>query len=254
MGSRVNVCVQTKVLSYYYILLQHSRVRDHLTFPYWTGDIRLSIHQQSSNRGLCMPCRLQRLPSAMHVEAGLVQKFYILPLSMPVMTFTCPLQSEVLVVSGQWELMQWHASHQTSPQKTATNCWSRQVQTHCSTPMPIQHCGWSCTVQYGLSWPCRQDGGHPVLWSHYVVQYLLVSAYDPLLSTGSLVPYTHNCRSSMPCTSRNVKVWQTCFQETNHSAPFECNHLLILHAFASTRTNKPKKVEKGQIKLTISGL
>ena len=39
---------------------------------------------------------------------------------------------------------------------------------------------------YGPSWPCGQDGGHPMLWSHYVVQYLLVSAYVPLLSTGSL--------------------------------------------------------------------
>ncbi|KAJ4426366.1 hypothetical protein ANN_27180 [Periplaneta americana] len=45
------------------------------------------------------------------VEEGLVRKHYILPLSMPVMVFTCPLQSEALVVSGQWKLMQQHASH-----------------------------------------------------------------------------------------------------------------------------------------------
>ena len=32
---------------------------------------------------------------------------------------------------------------------------------------------------YGLSRPCRQDGGHPVLWSHSVVQYLLVSPLVP---------------------------------------------------------------------------
>ena len=50
-----------------------------------------------------------------------------------------------------------------------------------------------------------------------------------------LVPYTHNCRSSMPCTSRNVTVRQTCFPETNHSAAFECTHLLILHPLALTR-------------------
>ena len=51
-----------------------------------------------------------------------------------------------------------------------------------------------------------------------------------------LVPYTHNRRSSKPCTSRNVTVWQTCFPETNHSAPFECTHLLILRPFASRHT------------------
>ena len=46
-----------------------------------------------------------------HVEAGLVQKHYISSLSMPVMVFTCQLQSKALVVSGQWKPMQWHASH-----------------------------------------------------------------------------------------------------------------------------------------------
>ena len=35
-----------------------------------------------------------------HVEAGLVRKHHILPLSMPVTVFMCPLQSEALVVSG----------------------------------------------------------------------------------------------------------------------------------------------------------
>ena len=39
---------------------------------------------------------------------------------------------------------------------------------------------------YGPSRQCGQDGGHPVLWSHNVVQYLLISACDPLLSTGSM--------------------------------------------------------------------
>ena len=38
----------------------------------------------------------------------------------------------------------------------------------------------------GPSRPCGHDGGHPVLWSHYVIQYLLVSAHDPLLSNGSI--------------------------------------------------------------------
>ena len=46
-----------------------------------------------------------------HVEAELVQKQYILPLRMPVKAFTCPLQSEALLVSGQWKPTQWHASH-----------------------------------------------------------------------------------------------------------------------------------------------
>ena len=84
---------------------------------------------------------------------------------------------------------------------------------------------------YGPSRLCGQDGGRPVLWSYSVVQYLLVSADDPLLS---LVPYTHNCCSNIPCTSLNVTVWQTYFPETNHSALFEYTHLLILRLFAST--------------------
>ena len=46
-----------------------------------------------------------------HVEMGLNQKHYILPLRTPVMAFTCPLQSEALVVSRQWKPMQCHASH-----------------------------------------------------------------------------------------------------------------------------------------------
>ena len=81
------------------------------------------------------------------------------------------------------------------------------------------------------SGPCGQDGGHPVLWSNYVVQYEFVSAYDPLLSSS----YTRNCPNSMLCTSRNVTVWQSYLQKTNHSVPFECNHLLILLPFASKR-------------------
>ena len=43
-----------------------------------------------------------------------------------------------------------------------------------------------CMKLCGPSPSCGQDGGRPVLWSHYMVQYLLVSAYDPLLSTGSI--------------------------------------------------------------------
>ena len=35
------------------------------------------------------------------VEAGLVRKHYILPLSIPVTVFVCPLLSEALLVSEQ---------------------------------------------------------------------------------------------------------------------------------------------------------
>ena len=104
-------------------------------------------------------------------------------------------------------------------------------------PNPLQYSDVDSTLWmklYGPSRACRQDGGHPVLWSHYVAQYCTCSSLrTTLLST--LVPYAHNCRSSMPCTSRNVRVRQTCFPETNHSAPFECTHLLIFRPFASTR-------------------
>ena len=41
-----------------------------------------------------------------HVEVGLVQKHYISPLSTPVTAFAFPLQSEALVISGKWKLMQ----------------------------------------------------------------------------------------------------------------------------------------------------
>ena len=54
------------------------------------------------------------------IVAGLVRKHYFTPLSTPVTAFTCPLQSEALVVSEQWKPTQWHASHYSSPQKTAT--------------------------------------------------------------------------------------------------------------------------------------
>ena len=69
MGSRVNVFVRTKVLLYYYIILHHSRVRDHLKFPYWTGDIRLSVHLSScpieasvchADFNVCLPLRQLR--------------------------------------------------------------------------------------------------------------------------------------------------------------------------------------------------
>ena len=164
-----------------------------------------------------------------HVEAGLVRKHYISPLSTPLTAFTCPLQSEALVVSGQWKPTKRHASHLSSLQKTAKNYWCRQVQTRCNTPTSTQHCGWSSTVRHGHAdkmavIPCC---GH-ITWS---------STCSSLRTTifSLLVPYTHNSRSSMPCTSRNVTVWQTCFPEANHSAPFQCTHLLILRPFASTR-------------------
>ena len=75
-------------------------------------------------------------------------------------------------------------------------------------PNPLLYSNFNSTMWmklYGPSRPCGQDGGHSVLRSHYVVQYLLVSAYDPVLST-ALVPCTSNCRGSMPCASRNLTV------------------------------------------------
>ncbi|KAJ8884681.1 hypothetical protein PR048_016539 [Dryococelus australis] len=77
-----------------------------------------------------------------HIEVGLVRKHYILPLSKPLMAFTCPLHSEMFVASGQWKQTQWHACQQSSLQ--------------CSSVEPTL---W--TRLYGLLWPCKQDGGHP---------------------------------------------------------------------------------------------
>ena len=46
-------------------------------------------------------------------------------------------------------------------------------------PNPLQYSDVASSLWmklYGPFRPCGQDGGHPVLWSHYVVQYLLVSS------------------------------------------------------------------------------
>ncbi|KAJ8897047.1 hypothetical protein PR048_002393 [Dryococelus australis] len=83
------------------------------------------------------------------VEAGLVRKLSIVPLSTPATAFTCQLQSEAFVVSGQWQLMQLYAYHQSSPQQTASNCRRRQVHIRCSAPVSSQLCGRGCTVSYG---------------------------------------------------------------------------------------------------------
>ncbi|KAJ8888810.1 hypothetical protein PR048_008302 [Dryococelus australis] len=95
--------------------------------------------------------------TAGQVEAGLVRKHYILPINTPVTAFTCPLQSEAFVVSGQWKPTQWYAyhEHQSSQQETALNC--RQTGPHplqCSSVKPTL---W--TRLYDLLRSCGQDGG-----------------------------------------------------------------------------------------------
>ena len=47
------------------------------------------------------------------VEVELIWKHYISPLSMPLIAFTCPLQSEALMVFGQWKPT--HGMWTTSP-------------------------------------------------------------------------------------------------------------------------------------------
>ena len=51
------------------LLIHHSRVKDHLKFPYWTGDIRLSVHFSSrpieasvcnADFNVCLPLRQSR--------------------------------------------------------------------------------------------------------------------------------------------------------------------------------------------------
>ena len=163
-----------------------------------------------------------------HVDAGFVRKHCILPLSTPV-TSLCAHCS----LRDLWSL---HNGSRCNGMWATIPALKRQWWTvEADSPNSLQYSKVDSTLWmklYGPSQPCGQDGGHPMLWSHYVVQYLLVSAYNPLLP---LVPYMHNCHSSIPCTSRNVTLWQTCFPETNHSALFKCTHLLILHPFASMR-------------------
>ena len=63
------------------------------------------------------------------------------------------------------------------------------------------------------------------MWTRWWSSYAIVTLRGP-------VPVRH---SSKPCMSSNVMIWYTCFPETNHSAPFECTHLLILRPFASMK-------------------
>ena len=118
----------------------------------------------------------------------------------------------------------------TSP---AVKTRRRTVEAERSKPVAVLqrrlNSGWSCTFHHGhgdkvVVIACC---GH-IKWSSTCYS-LRTTLFSPL------VPYTHNCRSSMPCTSHNVMVWQTSFLETNYSASFECTHLLILRPFASTR-------------------
>ena len=64
----------------------------------------------------------------------------------------------------------------TSP---ALKIWRRTVEADRSKPVAVLQRRLNLMKLYGPSRPCRQDDGHPVLWSHYVAQYLLVSKYDP---------------------------------------------------------------------------
>ena len=106
----------------------------------------------------------------------------------------------------------------------------KQAGPNCySTLTSTQHFGWSCTVQHSHAdkMAVIPFCGH-ITWSSTCLS-LRTTLFSPL------VPYMHNCRSSMPCRSLNATAWQTCFPETNHSAPFECTRLLILRPLASTR-------------------
>ena len=109
------------------------------------------------------------------------------------------------------------------------NCQSRQIQTRCSTPS-VDSALWM--KLYSLPWQADKMVVIPC-YDHITWSSTCSSLHTTLFSP--LVPYTHNCHSSMHCTSCNVTVWQSCFPETNHCALFECTHLLILRPFASMR-------------------
>ncbi|KAJ8880091.1 hypothetical protein PR048_020714 [Dryococelus australis] len=59
----------------------------------------------------------------------------------------------------------------------------RAIDVDSSTPIAALQCRYNEAVRPVTN--MRQDGSHSMLWSHCVLQYPLVSAYDPLLSTGS---------------------------------------------------------------------
>ena len=83
---------------------------------------------------------------------------------------------------------------------------------------------------YGQSQPCKQVGSHPMLRSHYIVEYLLISVWP-----SSIHPHMHHSHSNMSYTSLNIAVRQNCSPETRHSVPFKLTYMLILHPYMSTR-------------------
>ena len=128
-----------------------------------------------------------------HVEEGLVQKHYISPLSMPVMAFTCPVQFEVLVVSGI--LSERNGMRATSP------ALKRRLTVEADRFKPV------VVLQVNSTLVCHSHAekmvvitccGH-ITWSR-TCSSLQMTLFSPL------VPYMHNCHSSMPCTCHNVKV------------------------------------------------
>ena len=188
-----------------------------------TEECRLSdcVHQCSVKHVCCQHCRTcwrRTRPKTLHLATQHVSDGIHMSIA-------------VWGIGGLWsiEADAMGCEPLVQPSNTATNCWSRQVQTCCSTPTSTQHCGWSCTVHHGHTnkMVVILCCGHIAWFS--TCSSLCMTLFSPLF------PYTHNCRSSMPCTSRNITLWQTCFPENNHSAPFECTHLLILRPFASTR-------------------
>ena len=70
--------------------------------------------------------------------------------------------------------------------------------------------------------------GH-IMWSS-TCSSLCTTLFSPQ------VPYTHNSIAACPVRAAMSQYdRQTCFPDTNHSAPFKCTRLLKLHPFASTR-------------------
>ena len=115
------------------------------------------------------------------------------------------------------------------PTKDGDEPLTKKFPTRCSTQASSQNCGRNCTSSqdHANKIAVISCCGHIISYSTRL--YLRTAFFYPL------IPRTQHCHSSMPCISRNLMVWKICFPETNHSAPFELTHLLILSPSTWTR-------------------
>ena len=122
--------------------------------------------------------------------------------------FSCPSQSEELVISGQWRPC-------SRMRATSTTLKRRQWTDDAESVAVLQR---------------QLNIVDKAVRSITIMQTIWQSSRSSIHTTPfyTLVPYTHHCHCSVPRTNRNVMASQT-------YSPFELIHLLILRPSTSTR-------------------